>query len=118
MRQGLTVVLVLVLVLGLYMLDRSQLWLGHPIWSPLGIVIGVVIAALSAAILPANARWQGVMALFFAGVAGYLSAAGKADFAASYAEDALAGRYWFFGYQAMLYLAAFGLVRLARSLSK
>ena len=118
MRQVAMAICAIFAVLAFYFLDRSMLWLGHPIWSPVVIVAGVVIAVALAMFLPAHAPWQGALALIFAGVAGYLSSAGKADFVASYVDDALAGRYWFFGYQAMLFLAGFGLARLGRGLLK
>lgn len=109
--RGFAAVLGAAFVMGAYALDRQMLWLAHPIWQIWGVAAAVLIGAGLAALLPGNARWQGLMAGFFALVAGYLSWAGKADFAASYAEDALAGRYWYIGYHAMLLLAGFGLTR-------
>ena len=73
----------------------------HPWWSTQVIVIGapagLLLAGLSAlAGLAAGPR----IALFALIAAGAFAAAtwGKAEFAASYAESALAGRFWFFGW--------------------
>jgi len=77
-------------------------WLGaHPLWSLkvayLGIAVGLSLAVLAAlARLRAGATGLAGAALLVA--AGLVAGIGKARFAASYAEDALAGRMWFLGW--------------------
>jgi len=100
-------------ILGYYFVDLRTTLLAHPFWSPWGIILGVALAIGLAALVPRAAYWQGLTALLAALGAGVLSWNGRADFAASYADDTLAGQYWYFGYHALLFLAAFGLMRLA-----
>ncbi len=80
-------------------LGLSQ-WLGaHPWWAmqtaligtPVGLVLGLGLTRLR--------RWRGVVVAAVAlicalGLAHY----GKTQFAATYAEDVLAGRIWYFGW--------------------
>ena len=76
----------------------------HPFWSVkiayIGVVIGVVIYAFSWV-------WQGSwLSKFIAFFALLVIAAGatywgKTQFAASYAENVLAGRFWYFGWIAI-----------------
>lgn len=77
-------------------------WLGaHPQWSLkvayLGIAVGLAMAVGAAA-----AGWRPRMLALAGAVlvvaAGLATGLGKARFAASFAEDALAGRMWFLGW--------------------
>lgn len=95
----------------------GTVWLGaHPFWArdvPLtGLVLAVPIALVG--------YWQqglaGALALVCLIVGAVSARFGKAAFAASYAENALAGQFWFFGWIALcggaIALIAVGLARL------
>ena len=81
-------------------------WLGafqtlgaHPWWAlkvaligaPIGVVLGALLSRL--ALLPSVIVGLVLLALFY-GTAYF----GKTQFAASYAEDAFAGKLWYFGW--------------------
>lgn len=91
----------------------------HPWWAVrvayYGILPGAVAAAALAALrLPATVRAMLGFALL--AVAFWVAHTGGARFAASYAEDAAAGRMWFFGWigtAAMAILAVQALVAVA-----
>lgn len=76
-------------------------WLGaHPFWAVQGAIIGGAVGGIGAAVLPAR---RGVWVALLALLAGILAAYfGKQAFVSSYAENALAGRFWFLGYQTAL----------------
>ncbi|MEJ1998991.1 MAG: hypothetical protein P8X51_12310 [Maritimibacter sp.] len=76
----------------------------HPWWAVKSGVIGSVIGAAAVIgwrLLFKNAR--GITWIALAGLiaAGFSAVLGKQEFAASYAENALAGRFWFFGWIAI-----------------
>jgi len=73
----------------------------HPWWSMQVIVIGAPAGLLLAAVAAFSGLAAGPrIALFALIAAGAFAAAswGKVEFAASYAENALAGRFWFLGW--------------------
>ncbi len=74
----------------------------HPFWSLKVALIGVPIG-LMFAIVFRRARWMKcligfALGLVFAGAAAHF---GRLRFAASFAEDRLAGQFWFFGWLAV-----------------
>lgn len=77
-------------------------WFGaHPWWSAQVIAIGAPAGLLIAALAALSGLVAGLRIILFALIAAAAFAAatwGKAEFAASYAESALAGRFWFFGW--------------------
>lgn len=77
----------------------------HPIWASTVAHVGAAVGAVVAPVLalmrfgwPAKALAMAFLAVL-AGVAAWQ---GKARFAESYAEDALAGRMWFLGWIALI----------------
>ena len=86
----------------------------HPFWDQQVLFIGAGIGAILGLIslrLPNVARIGGFLALT---VLAYLAASwGKETFAASYAEDAVAGRVWYFGWFATVAAATAFLFSLA-----
>lgn len=81
----------------------------HPYWSAsatyLGIGIGAAIALLLHLVLTRHPRWTKLLlgvfiALTIIGITA--STYGKIDFVASYAEDRLAGRIWYYGFIAFI----------------
>lgn len=91
-------------------------WAGQVVW--IGGGAGLALAAMLAWAGQARGRWISLLLLLGLGALA-LAAYGKARFAASYAEDALAGQFWYFGWIAgMAGLAgclALGVVRLSRA---
>jgi len=82
---------------------------GHPFWSAsatyLGLGIGAVVALFSHLVLTKHPRWTKLLlgvfvALTITGITA--STYGKIDFVASYAEDRLAGRIWYYGFIAFI----------------
>jgi len=78
---------------------------GHPFWSAsvtyLGIGIGAVVAIFAHLILTKHPRWTklllgGFVSIAIIGITA--STYGKIDFVASYGEDRLAGRIWYYGF--------------------
>lgn len=98
------------LAIGLALLTAHwvELWPmlgGHPFWSAsatyLGIGIGVMLAFLAHLILSRHPRWSKLLLGVFFSIAVIgitASTYGKIDFIASYAEDRLAGRIWYYGF--------------------
>jgi len=86
----------------------------HPFWDQQVLFIGAGIGAILGLIslpLPNVARIGGFLALT---VLAYLAASwGKETFAVSYAEDAFAGRIWYFGWFATVAAATAFLFSLA-----
>lgn len=80
------------------------LWLelgAHPFWAEQVGWLGVLPAAAFWVLtfrLGTKGLWLAVPALGIAAASAYF---GKAEFAASYAENALAGRFWYFGWIAV-----------------
>ncbi len=92
----------LVTALIFYLIELTTLAGAHPRWvnqlfysgAGLGTVIAVI--AIQFAFVPRT------IALSFLVIAAYLTADyGKARFAASFAEDAVAGQMWYFGWHAL-----------------
>lgn len=91
------------------------LWFGaHPWWALSGTLWGmalgtsVVLASHAAMRVSYVPHWLRIIGyLFLAFVAAVLSMNGKETFAASYAEDALAGRFWHYGFIGLV-AATFG----------
>lgn len=85
----------------------------HPFWADtvvwIGAALGLVAALLSERMRPSLGL--GGFALVTA-LAVWAAVAGKARFVASYAEDAFAGRLWYFGWIGF-FAGLFGLVFLA-----
>jgi hypothetical protein len=85
-------------------------WLGaHPFWSvkvawygtPLGLILAFLAKRAGLAWLTRTAIFLFCLALAYA-----IASSGKERFAASFAEDAIAGRMWFFGWVATAGFAA------------
>ena len=82
----------------------------HPFWAPkvtyIGIALGIAITILTLIVsnrIGRNSMW--VPAGFFVitiVVAAVTLLYGKAEFAASYAENAFAGRVWYIGFMALI----------------
>lgn len=79
-------------------------WLGaHPFWSvkvawfgtPLGLILAILAKRAGLAWLTRTAIFLLCLAVAYA-----IALSGKERFAASFAEDAIAGRMWFFGWVA------------------
>ena len=82
---------------------------GHPFWSAsatyLGIGIGALIVTLSHFIVSKRPRWGKLhLAIFISTAIVGITAStyGKIDFVASYAENHLAGRIWYYGFIAFI----------------
>jgi len=82
---------------------------GHPFWSAsatyLGVGIGAVLATLSHFILSKRPSWGKLHLAILISIAIIgitASTYGKIDFVASYAEDRLAGRIWYYGFIAFI----------------
>lgn len=97
--------------------DLTKLLGAHPWWSAsvlwIGAAVGSVLYASATAL---NAR-TGIMILTFSilTLAGFAIATwGKARFAASFAEDAVAGQMWYFGWIATCAFVAAALISLLR----
>jgi hypothetical protein len=91
----------LVLAALAYMLDLPRLGGAHPWWSQKVILIGLLPGlAIAAALSLTGLRKPGRVGLVAVGtaVAVAITIVGKTRFAASYAEDALAGQMWYFGW--------------------
>ena len=81
----------------------------HPFWSAsatyLGIGIGAFVTLLAHLILIRHPRWTKLLLGIFLSLAIIgitASTYGKIDFVASYAEDRLAGRIWYYGFIAFI----------------
>ena len=82
---------------------------GHPYWSAsatyFGIGIGGAISLLALWLgrdKPSLARWLVILFAVVALVSLGVSTFGKREFVASYAEDRLAGSFWYFGFMAFV----------------
>jgi hypothetical protein len=108
-------------------LDFAGIWVrlgAHPFWSLKGAGIGIAIGLAVLLCLAFLQRYgrvsEALMVLIFAAtalVAGTLTLNGRESFVASYANDAEAGRFWYFGYigfVAALYAALATLCRMIR----
>lgn len=96
----------------LFLLEHFDLWTGllsHPFWSSkvnwIGMGIGAVVTLIIHLFVQSNRRRLFFTALGFAILAllfFYFTSSSKETFAASYAEDVLAGKYWYFGFMAYI----------------
>lgn len=92
----------------LFALERAGFWIwfsAHPSWSLSGLGIGMIIGLAGLAVAAGLTKWRGVRPLPIAlGFVALLIIAiactkfGKAGFVNSYAENRLAGKFWYFGY--------------------
>lgn len=94
-------------------LGASQALGAHPFWDTKIAWIGAPIGALLGLVLPRKTRTILGLALLTAAALG-LAHYGKTQFAASYAEDRLAGQFWYFGWIATAALFTATLATLAR----
>ena len=92
-----------------YALNLPHVLGAHPWWSHTVILIGLPFGLVLAAVL-ARFRVRRALSIGITGAAMlaafFIATTGKARFAASYAEDALAGQMWYFGWIATCGLAA------------
>ena len=81
-------------------------WLGlsralgaHPFWDFKTALIGAPVGVVAGLAASSLARWPRIaLAIAVLAAATVLAVYGKTRFAASYAEDALAGQLWYFGW--------------------
>ncbi len=80
--------------------DLTKSWGAHPFWSFKVTTIGAPIGAVL--FLLFRMRFSAMVSLVswsMVGIAAFLAAHyGKLEFAASYAENATAGKFWYFGW--------------------
>jgi len=79
----------------------TQILGAHPWWAAQVILLGAPAGLLLAALAALSGLAAGLRITLFALIAAAAFAVaswGKAEFAASYAESALAGRFWFLGW--------------------
>ena len=95
----------LVLVVGFALIGGSQALGAHPWWA---VNVGYIGGAAGAVVwlvlgmIGLGPRWTALAAAVVLAAAGILTWIGKTNFATSYAEDALAGRFWYFGWIVVL----------------
>ena len=102
MKLGIAIGLVWVTALLLHLSGVPTMAGAHPSWAGQVLISGSVIGAVLATIT--NSFPTQIRVIGFSIMAGlsYLAAwSGKAQFAASYAEDAAAGQMWYFGWHAL-----------------
>ncbi len=99
----------LIIALGAILITLAFAWLGgtaalgaHPKAWPvqvavIGAPIGVIVALILGAVVPSKLPRVILFAILL-GIAYFLAENGHKDFAASYAEDQTAGKFWFFGW--------------------
>lgn len=104
-KFGLPVVLTSAYLLGMQFLNVPVILGAHPFWS-MKVVLAGLILGLCLSVLFHLIRMRRLMRylLLFATLIAAFSLAyyGKAQFAASYAENTLAGKFWFFGWIAAI----------------
>ncbi len=101
-----------VVVVGFALAGGTQGLGAHPWWAANVGYIGAGIGAVVWGVLLAagmRRRWLLLGALALLVVAGVMTTIGKTNFAASYAEDALAGRFWYFGWIPLM-ASGFGVI--------
>lgn len=77
----------------------SRMLGAHPWWDVKTSLIGAALGLVATPILlPASRKWRLLAGLILLAVAAGAAHYGKTRFAASFAEDALAGRLWYFGW--------------------
>ncbi|MBO9450857.1 hypothetical protein J7426_11345 [Tropicibacter sp. R16_0] len=110
-------VLLLLLAGGATALDLPKMLGAHPWWSVkviwIGLIIGLVGFAVGAGLkLSGRVASGGFTVLAIASYA--VAAVGKTRFAASFAEDAVAGQMWYFGWIATCAFTAAAVLSLFR----
>ena len=110
-KLGTAILSALILTGIFYLLDVPTKAGAHPLWADQVLVSGVVIGTILAVAttpLPGRLRVIGFSVL---AVLSYLVAEnGKFRFAESYAEDALAGQLWYFGWHALCIFMVAGVI--------
>jgi hypothetical protein len=95
----------LVVVLGFTLAGGTQALGAHPWWAGkvgyIGVGIGAVVW-LVGSVVRLGGRWLVLAASGALGAAGLAVWLGKARFAETYADDVLAGRFWYFGWIAAM----------------
>jgi len=108
-----TLIRILLLAIAFVVLERLGMFLAlgaHPFWSSKATYIGIIagtLITLCVAFLDRRAPITAAklligIVLTTAAIAAITLLYGKAEFAASYAENAFAGRVWYFGFMAMI----------------
>lgn len=114
-REIATGLVVAVVLIGSAKYGLTQQLGAHPFWSfkvgYIGVGIGMVLYLLQAFV---RLRWgiKAVWLVIFVWCAAGITFVGKIRFAASYAEDLIAGRMWFLGWIAGVALAYVLIVHL------
>ena len=99
-------------------LDLPKALGAHPWWSGEVLLYGGVPGVILAMVvlwLSKRMFWPAAAFTVLTGMAWGIATIGQMRFAASYAEDALAGRAWFFGWIAAALFAAAALTALGRA---
>ena len=125
-RPIISLILPALLLLGLELLGIWRENLSHPFWSLSSVIQGVLAGGLLAIVwlrfqakpLRVSTTQLTILTVLLL-AAGTVTLWGKSGFAASFAEDKFAGRMWFLGFKATMFMAylwlfAFGL-RMGRS---
>ncbi|MDP5085248.1 MAG: hypothetical protein NWQ23_07490 [Yoonia sp.] len=111
MQLGVAIICALVIAGVAYFADLPTLAGAHPRWADQVLLSGVIIGTVLAIVtirLPQKVRAIGFIVL---AIISYLVAAyGKSRFAASYAEDTLAGQMWYFGWHAVCTFLVAGVI--------
>jgi len=111
------VVVALVVPAGLAWLGLTEALGAHPFWSFKVALIGAPVGCVLGLVLPVGRKLRLGAALVVLIVAAAAAYWGKIGFVTSYAEDALAGKFWYFGWigiAAGLALLLFALLAPAR----
>lgn len=101
MRSILTAVVVVAVVIGLAAIGATRALGAHPFWEIKIAAIGAPIGALIALIIGYFLDRRGMAAItsaMLAAAAFTAATLGKARFAASFAEDRIAGKFWYYGW--------------------
>lgn len=111
MKFGLLAWMILVAAV-LVLLERAGFWIwfgAHPSWSAQGVMIGIGIGLVLTGIGVALVKWRvigqmKVLAMFvvLTLIAIACTKFGKMGFVNSYAENQLAGKFWYFGYMGQM----------------
>ncbi|WP_166416505.1 hypothetical protein [Cochlodiniinecator piscidefendens] len=92
-----------------YGVDLPKMFGAHPWWSQkavlIGAPIGIVLAAGASLLNLSHITRSIAFILLFAAAFG-IAKYGQTQFAASYAEDALAGKLWYFGWMGTAIMAS------------
>lgn len=119
MKIAITTAVTLGLALFAWVIDLPKDFGAHPWWSQQVVLAGAVIGLISGSVLQWVLKGHRLtpLVLLVGAIAGFgLAKYGQTQFAASFAEDALAGKLWFFGWHittafSFATLTAIGLIR-------